>query len=94
MAPLIPQAMYSFGLTVLPVYLNYSLTHYLIAHGQQRILTGLTAVTLCLHALLCWLFIPRLGLLGPALSVLIVESVLLLGCLWALRQPVLPETAV
>ncbi|MCB8978761.1 MAG: flippase [Ardenticatenaceae bacterium] len=82
------------GLTVLPVYLNYSLTHYLIAHGQQRILTGLTAVTLCLHTLLCWLFIPRLGLLGPALSVLIVESVLLLGCLWALRQPVLPETAV
>lgn len=82
------------GLTVLPVYLNYSLTHYLIAHGQQRILTGLTAVTLCLHTLFCWLFISRLGILGPALSVLIVESVLLLGCLWALRQQVGAETAV
>lgn len=80
------------GLTVLPVYLNYSLTYYLIAQGQQRILTALTAVTLCLHVLFCWLFIPWLGLLGPALSVLIVESVLLLGCLWALRQPVLLET--
>ena len=82
------------GLTVLPVYLNYSLTHYLIAQGQQRILTGLTAVTLCLHALFCWLFIPRFGLSGPALSVLLVESVLFLGCLWALRQPVRLETAV
>lgn len=82
------------GLTVLPVYLNYSLTHYLIAQGQQRFLTGLTAVTLCLHAVFCWFFIPRLGLSGPALSVLLVESVLLLGCLWALRQPVGFETAV
>lgn len=82
------------GLTVLPVYINYSLTHYLIARGQQHILTGLTAVTLLLHALLCWLLIPPLGLLGPALSVLIVESVLLLGCLWALRQPVLLEVVV
>ncbi len=76
------------GLTVLPVYVNYSLTHYLVARGQQQILTGLTAVTLLLHGFLCWLLIPRLGLLGPAWSVLIVESVLLLGCLWALRRPV------
>ncbi len=82
------------GLTVLPVYLNYSLTHYLVARGQQRLLTGLTAVTLLLHTMFCWLFIPQLGLLGPALSVLLVESVLLLGCLWALRQPVLWATAV
>jgi O-antigen/teichoic acid export membrane protein len=76
------------GLTVLPVYINYSLTHYLVARGQQHFLTGLTAVTLFLHALLCRLLIPRLGLIGPALSVLLVEGVLLLGCLWALRQPV------
>ena len=82
------------GLTVLPVYINYSLTHYLVARGQQHILTGLTAVTLLLHAGLCWLLIPQLGLLGPALSVLLVEGVLLLGCLWALRQPILLETAV
>ncbi|MBK7895335.1 MAG: polysaccharide biosynthesis C-terminal domain-containing protein [Anaerolineaceae bacterium] len=82
------------GLTVLPVYLNYSLTHYLVARGQQRLLTGLTAVTLSLHALFCWILIPRLGVVGPALSVLLVESVLLLGCLWALRQPILWETAV
>ena len=82
------------GLTVLPVYINYSLTHYLVARGQQHILTGLTAVTLLLHGGLCWLLIPQLGLLGPAVSVLLVESVLLLGCLWALRQPILLETAV
>ncbi|MAU00150.1 MAG: hypothetical protein CL608_23670 [Anaerolineaceae bacterium] len=82
------------GLTVLPVYINYSLTHYLVARGQQQTLTGLTAVTLLLHALFCWQFIPRLGLIGPALSVLLVESVLLLGCLWALRKPTLLETAV
>jgi O-antigen/teichoic acid export membrane protein len=83
------------GLTVLPVYINYSLTHYLVARGQQRLLTGLTAVTLLLHACLCWLLIPRLGLIGPALSVLLAESVLLLGCLGALRRPVsLGETGV
>lgn len=76
------------GLTVLPVYLNYSLTHYLVARGQQQTLTGLTAVTLLLHLFFCWLLIPRFGVLGPALSVLVAESVLLLGCLWALRQPV------
>ncbi|MFZ1395539.1 MAG: polysaccharide biosynthesis C-terminal domain-containing protein, partial [Candidatus Promineifilaceae bacterium] len=68
--------------------------HYLVARGQQRLLTGLTAVTLSLHALFCWILIPRLGVVGPALSVLLVESVLLLGCLWALRQPILWETAV
>ncbi len=82
------------GLTVLPVYLNYSLTHYLIARRQQRLLTSITAVTLCLHACFCWIFIPRLGLLGPALSVLIVESILLLSCLFILRRPVLLKTAV
>ncbi|MBK8902037.1 MAG: oligosaccharide flippase family protein [Anaerolineaceae bacterium] len=82
------------GLTVLPVYLNYSLTHYLVARGQQQMLTALTAVTLLLHALFCWLLIPQFGVLGPALSVLAAESVLLLGCVWALRQPLLLETAV
>ena len=82
------------GLTVLPVYINYSLTHYLVARGQQHILTGLTAVTLLLHALLCWLLIPRFGLLGPTLSVLVAECVLLLGCLWVLRRPFSLETAV
>ncbi len=82
------------GLTVLPVYINYSLTHYLVARGQQVMLTQLTAVTLLLHALLCWLLIPRLGLIGPALSVLLAESILLLGCVWGLRRPALLETAV
>jgi len=82
------------GLTVLPVYINYSLTHFLVARGQQRTLTGLTAVTLLLHAFFCWLLIPRLGLIGPALSVMLVEGVLLLGCLWALRRPIVIETAV
>jgi O-antigen/teichoic acid export membrane protein len=75
------------GLTVLPVYINYSLTHYLVARGQQQTLTGLTAVTLVLHVIFCRLLIPRLGLIGPALSVMLVEGVLLLGCLWALRRP-------
>ena len=81
------------GLTVLPVYINYSLTHYLVARGQQQTLTGLTAVTLLLHAFFCWLLIPRLGLIGPALSVLLAESMLLLGCLWFLRRPVSLEKA-
>lgn len=81
------------GLSVLPVYINYSLTQYLVARGQQRILTGLTAVTLTLHTLLCWLLIPKLGILGPTLSVIVAESVLLVGCLWGLRQPVLLKTA-
>ena len=40
-----------------------------------------------------WLLIPRLGLIGPALSVLLAESVLLLGCLWFLRRPVSLEKA-
>ncbi|GJM42697.1 MAG: polysaccharide biosynthesis protein [Ardenticatenaceae bacterium] len=82
------------GVTVLPVYLNYSLTHYLVARGQQQTLTALTAVSLLLHLLLCWLFIPQFGVIAPAFSVLAAECVLLVGCLWALRQPMIVETAV
>lgn len=72
------------GLSAVPAFINYSLTHYLIARGQQTIMGVLTAVMLLLHAILSWQLIPRWGVLGPAVSIVTAETVLLCGCLLAL----------
>ncbi len=68
------------GLSILPAFVNYSLTHYLIARGQQGVLVIFSAVMLAAHAGLSWLWMPRWGALGPAISVVIAESLLLVFC--------------
>ena len=72
------------GLTIPPAYLNYSLTHLLIARGQQRFLTPFVAAMLALHAGLGWRLIPGLGAAGPAVSAVAAEGLLALCCLFAL----------
>jgi O-antigen/teichoic acid export membrane protein len=69
------------GLTVVPAFINYSLTHYLIARQQQLYLGLFTAAMLSLHLVLSWVLIGRFGVIGPAISTLISEGFLLLACL-------------
>lgn len=69
------------GLTIIPAFVNYSLTHYLIARQQQGYLGLLTAVMLALHLAVSWVLIARLGVIGPAISTLISETFLMIACL-------------
>jgi O-antigen/teichoic acid export membrane protein len=73
------------ALSVMPAYINYSLTHYLIARKQQAYIGWFNGVVLGIHTLLCWWLIPRMGVVGPAVSVLVAESFLLAACLFVLR---------
>ncbi|MEW5987580.1 MAG: oligosaccharide flippase family protein [Chloroflexota bacterium] len=73
------------GLSILPAYLNYSLTHYLIARGQQLFVTLFTALMLLAHGWLSWRWLPEMGPAGPAASVVVAEIILTAGCLLALR---------
>jgi polysaccharide transporter, PST family len=66
------------------IFVNYALTHYVIARGRERVNTGLSvmmlAVTLALDA---WL-IPRGGGPGAARATVLSEVFLTVGCLVAL----------
>lgn len=73
------------GLSILPAYLNYSLTHYLIARGRQLFVTLFMAIMLVVHGWLSWRWIPLMGAGGPAASVVVAEIILSVGCLLALR---------
>jgi O-antigen/teichoic acid export membrane protein len=73
------------ALSIIPAYINYSLTHYLIVRRQQAYIGWFNGLVLTGHALLCWLLIPRLGVIGPALSVVIAELFLMVACLFVLR---------
>ena len=79
------------GLTVIPAFVNYSLTHYLIARRQQVYLGVFTAIMLGLHLAVSWVLVDHLGLIGPAVSTLISEGFLLLACLSLLGRRVRPD---
>jgi O-antigen/teichoic acid export membrane protein len=75
------------GITLIPAFVNYSLTHYLIARGQQAVLGPFVALMLAAHAGLSWLLIPRIGATGPAVSMVAAELLLTTLCVLALRRP-------
>ena len=67
-------------------FVNHALTHYLVAYGRQALLGAFTGAMLALHAALSWALIPRLGPVGPALSIILAELLLTVLCvitLWA-----------
>jgi O-antigen/teichoic acid export membrane protein len=82
------------GLSVIPAFINYSLTHYLIARGQQAMMGVFTAVMLFLHAGLSWLLIPDWGVIGPTVAIIAAETVLFIGCLLTLTLTSHPQQAV
>jgi O-antigen/teichoic acid export membrane protein len=84
------------ALSSVPAFVNYGLTHFLIARGQQGIIGIFTAVMLVLHAFLSWQWIPRWGAAGPAAAIIVAEVVLSVACLLTLaltrpRARQLPE---
>jgi O-antigen/teichoic acid export membrane protein len=72
------------GLSVIPAYINYSLTHFLIARGQQLYSSLFVALMLGIHLFVSWQLIPVLGAVGPAISVIVAESLLFVCCLLTL----------
>ena len=73
------------ALSLVPAFVNYTLTHYLIARGQQALMGAFTGAMLALHATLSWLLIPHFGPVGPALSIVLAELLLTILCFFALR---------
>jgi O-antigen/teichoic acid export membrane protein len=85
------------AVSLAPAFANYSLTHYLVARGQQILMGAFTGAMLVLHAGLCWVLIPRLGAVGPALSIILAElllTALCAGALFAGKGRPIPEAAV
>jgi O-antigen/teichoic acid export membrane protein len=75
------------GLTTVLAFVNYSLTHYLIARQQQAYLGLFTGGMLTLHLALSWWLIGWVGVVGPAISVLASEAFLFSACLLLLARP-------
>jgi O-antigen/teichoic acid export membrane protein len=72
------------ALSIPLAYVNYSLTHYLVAYGRQMLIGLFTAAMLLTHLLLSWALIPRVGAVGPAISTVIAEALLTVLCVIAL----------
>jgi O-antigen/teichoic acid export membrane protein len=73
------------ALALIPAFINYSLTHYLIARKQQAYIAPFSGGMFLLHALLSWRLITAYGIVGPAISTIIAESLLLVACILTLR---------
>jgi O-antigen/teichoic acid export membrane protein len=67
-------------------YLNYALTHQLIAWDGQRKYLAITATALAVNLAGNSLLIPRGAMIGAAVSTLITELVVCGGCVVALRK--------
>ena len=75
------------AVAVLFTFVNYALTHFVIAHDLHRRYLAYTASVFVLNLVLCLALVPRFGPVGAAWSVVLSEAVLLLLC-WR----VLPRT--
>lgn len=73
------------ALSIAPVFLNYALTHFLIACGEQARYLRLTAIVFVVNAALSVALVPRFGPPGAAAAVLASELLLLALCLGAPR---------
>jgi O-antigen/teichoic acid export membrane protein len=67
-------------------YVNYALTHQLIAWEGQRAFLGVTAAALAANLAGNALLIPHGGMVGAATSTLLTEGVVFVGCVIALRK--------
>ncbi|HLF28110.1 MAG TPA: flippase [Anaerolineae bacterium] len=74
------------ALALLPAFVNYALTHFLIAHGRQKLNLLFNAVIFVLNLALCFALIPRFGPAGAAAAVVISECVLFALCGYALAR--------
>jgi O-antigen/teichoic acid export membrane protein len=74
------------ALATLPIFINYALTHFLVARRQQRLNLIFNAVIVVVNLVLCSWLIPRFGPGGAALSTVLSEVTLLALCSVALSH--------
>jgi hypothetical protein len=67
-------------------YVNYALTHQLIAWEGQRAYLGIAAAALVVNLAANTLLIPDFGMVGAAWSTLLTEGIVSGGCLLALKR--------
>jgi O-antigen/teichoic acid export membrane protein len=80
------QALQLLALAALPIFINYALTHFLVARRQQRLNLIFNAVIFVVNLILCSWLIPRFGPSGAALSTILSELTLLTLCSIALSR--------
>lgn len=78
----------------LPLFcLNYALTHQVIGWNGQRSYVAITAAALVANVVGNTLLIPSQGMVGAAMSTVLTEIVVAVGCVLVLRARV-PESAI
>jgi O-antigen/teichoic acid export membrane protein len=74
------------ALAALPTFVNYALTHFLVAVRQQRLNLAFNMIIFFMNFALCLWLIPQFGPSGAALAVVLSELLLLLLCALALSR--------
>ncbi len=74
------------ALAVLPTFINYALTHFLVALRQQRLNLLFNLIIFGVNLALCLLLIPQFGSSGAALATGLSEGVLLILCVLSLLR--------
>jgi O-antigen/teichoic acid export membrane protein len=75
------------------MFVNYLLTHMVIARGSQGLVAWFTGAALAVHITASSFLIPLWGGAGVAASMIVAESVLLLCCAVVLTRSSAPSTA-
>jgi O-antigen/teichoic acid export membrane protein len=75
------------ALAALPTFVNYALTHFLVAVRRQRLNLAFNIGIFFVNLALCLWLIPRFGPSGAALAVVLSELLLLALCGFALSRP-------
>ena len=73
-------------LATLPIFINYALTHFLVALRQQRLNFVFNAVIFVVNLALCGFLIPRFGPSGAAMATVLSETLLLTLCIAAVLR--------
>jgi O-antigen/teichoic acid export membrane protein len=80
------------ALACLPLYLNYGLTHALIAVNRPQLYAGFTLAAMLTNLASNLALIPRVGIEGAAWATVAAEIVLFACCVWAVVRS-LQDTA-
>lgn len=68
------------AVALIPTFVNYALTHFLVGHDRQHLNLAFNALVLLVAAGSCAFLIPRFGVPGAAASMLIGECLLYALC--------------
>ncbi len=82
------------AVAVLFTFVNYALTHFVIAHDLHRRYLAFTATVFVMNLVLCLVLVPGFGPIGAAWSVVLSEALLLMLCWRALPRVQRRDAAV